>query len=40
MGDFFALLFVVAALATAGNFAGQSSNLSGNCAGNYVRICW
>lgn len=40
MGDFFAIVLVLVALATAGNFAGAGPAVSGNCKGNFVQICW
>jgi len=40
MSDFVAVMFVLVALATAGNFAGGDLAFSSNCAGNYLRVCW
>ena len=40
MSDFFAVFLILVALATAGNFAADTVNLSGNCKGSVVRLCW
>ena len=40
MGDFFAAMLVMVALAAVGNFATGQSAMSTSCAGKFVQVCW